>query len=80
MFWQTRSHVQGVRQVAGVVPRQAQVRSLFQTRLRLDLRKGYLRKGYLLKFTKGSSSMVRPRRPGRGLDPRFVPCVARRAL
>ena len=52
VVWQTRSHVQGARQVAGVVPRHVEVRTVFQVHLRVDLRHlrlNRLRKGYLRK-------------------------------
>ena len=52
VVWQTRSHVQGTRQVAGVVPRHLEVRTVFQVHLRVELRHlrtNHLRKGYLRK-------------------------------
>ena len=42
VVWQTRSRVQGARQVAGVVPRHVEVRTVFQVHLRVDLRYMYL--------------------------------------
>ena len=44
--------MQGARQVAGVVPRHVEVRTVFQVHLRVDLRHlrlNRLRKGYLRK-------------------------------
>ena len=52
VVWQTRSHVQGARQVSGVVPRHVEVRTVFQVHLREDLRHlrmNHLRKVYLRK-------------------------------